>query len=154
MSSKLVVTRQRVWRPVPLGLLCAVGILSSGCGPLLFRQDHRLTIQSPSDRSTVRAPLTIHWTARNFTPPTDGRFAVFLDRDPQPPGDSLDYFPKAQRTMGIFVVSSTSLRIDTFQRDFSLPKADQNRHDVTVILLDRNGRRVGESAAFAQFKVE
>ncbi|MGI8608470.1 MAG: hypothetical protein ACR2MY_04465 [Candidatus Dormibacteria bacterium] len=147
-------TGQRFRRLLTISLLCGVGILTSGCGPLLFRQDHRLAIQSPHDRSTVRAPLNIHWSARDFASPADGHFAVFLDRDPQPPGESLEYFPKADRSQGIFVVAATSLRIDTFQRDFSLPKSDQNLHDVTVILLDRNGRRIGESAAFAQFRVQ
>ena len=134
----------------------AVALLTpalAGCGPYLFRQSDRLQITSPANNSTVRQPLTVRWTAQDFSAPRDGRFAVFVDRDPMGAGGNInDYAP--QDRSGIYVVSATSLQLRLLTPRAGVDPAEQNHHDVTVVMLDRIGARVGEYAAYSEFTVE
>ena len=129
-------------------------LLGSGCqSQLLFRNDHRITIVSPRDFSTVHAPVTIRWVTRDFSAPTDGHFVVFLDSDPQPPGETLNYFA-GQSLQYVWTVDTTSFRIPHFPLvDPNAPKQEQEHHDVTVILVDRQGRRISETAGFVEFNL-
>ena len=135
----------------------AIALMSpalAGCGPYLFRQSDRLQITSPQTNATaVRQPLTVHWRAQDFSAPRDGKFAVFVDRDPMSPGGSIgDYAP--QDRAGIYVVEGTSLRLNLLTPLVGVDPAEQNHHDVTVVMLDRSGVRIGEYAAFTEFTVE
>ena len=123
-----------------------------GCGDYLFRHSDRVKVVYPGAYASVAQPLTIRWEAQAFTAPGDGRFAVFLDRDPMPPGESLDYFDRHDRDR-IWVLDGTSLALDVVPRRVGIDPAEQDHHDVTVVLLDRAGRRVGEYAGFAEFSV-
>jgi hypothetical protein len=136
---------------VVAGVLLAAQL--TGCQSYLFRQSDRLTISWPRSSSTVREPLTISWRAKDFVAPRDGSYAVFVDRDPMPPGDGLgDYAP--QNRQGIYVLDRTSLHLDALTPQAGVDPAEQNHHDVTVVLLDRAGHRIGEYAAFTEFTVE
>lgn len=148
-----------------------------GCGVqnLNFVQDQRLEIVEPSDRTIVTEPITIRWTIRDFevTGPdaadrTDaGYFGVFVDRAPQPPGRDLAWLvrddQRCRRTPGcpdeaflaqrnIHGTSDTSLVLE------SLPHlADEDRrdvHEVTIVLLNGRGQRIGETATTVEFEVE
>lgn len=125
----------------------------TGCQSYLFRQSDRLTISAPQSSTTVREPLTIRWRAQDFTAPRDGRFAVFVDRDPMPPGDGLDDFNVHDR-QGIYVLDGTSLHLDALAPQAGIDPAEQNHHDVTVVMLDNQGHRIGEYAAFTEFTVQ
>jgi hypothetical protein len=107
----------------------------------------------PADHATVPEPLTVRWTATDFSAPRDGSFAVFVDRDPMPPGASLADFAPHDRD-GIHVVDTTSLRLDVLGRQVGVDPAEQDHHDVTVVLLDRQGHRIGEYAAYSEFTVQ
>lgn len=124
----------------------------SGCGDYLFRQSDRVTVQYPGIYSTVAAPLTIRWAARDFQAPAGGHFAVFIDRDPMPPGEGIDYFAPVDRE-NIWVLDQSSLKVEHFRRRAGVDAAEQDHHDVTVVLLDASGRRVGEYAGFTEFNV-
>lgn len=134
-----------------------IGLLSvvvTSCKPgLLFKNDHRITILYPENHSSVKEPVKIEWKARDFTPGTDGRFAVFIDRDPMPPGESIDHFPFAQRTQGIFILDAYSLEVELFTRRSGVDSAERDHHDVTVVIVDKRGRRLGETAGFTEFTV-
>jgi hypothetical protein len=124
----------------------------AGCGPYLFRQSDRLQITSPASNSTVRQPLTVRWSAQDFTAPRDGRFAVFVDRDPMGPGGNIgDYAPSDRG--GIYVVDGTTLHLNLLTPLVGVDPAEQNHHDVAVVMLDRHGARIGEYAGFAEFTV-
>ncbi len=125
----------------------------SGCGPYLFRQSDRVQIATPANHATVREPVTVAWDVKEFAPPRDGSFAVFVDRDPMPAGESLGYFAAKDRD-GIHVLAATSLRLDQLSRRAGVDPAEQDHHDVTVVLLDQQGRRIGEYAAYAEFTVD
>jgi hypothetical protein len=115
--------------------LAAVAWLS-GCSlsGLNFREDTRVDVIAPADRSQVALPLTVEWTVRDF----DGSFAVFVDRAPQPPGRSVAWL----------------FRND----DGCIPQLTgddvRERHEATVILLDEDGERSGESAFSVEFEIE
>ncbi len=124
----------------------------AACGQLLFRQSDRLEMLAPANYSKVREPLILRWAARDFSAPADGAFAVFVDRDPMPPGETLDYFAPDDRE-GIHVLDATQLRIEVLAPLVGVDPAEQNHHAVTVVMLDRSGRRLGEYAGFTEFNV-
>jgi hypothetical protein len=124
----------------------------SGCQSYLFRQSDRLVMLAPQSSSTVHEPLTIRWRAQDFSAPHDGRFAVFVDRSPMAPGDGLGDFAPQDR-QGIYILDRTSLHIEALSPQVGVDPAEQNHHAVTVVLLDRQGNRIGEYAAFTEFTV-
>jgi hypothetical protein len=126
---------------IPAVLIAAA---ATACVPdgLSFRVDERVTITAPDDREQVTLPLTIDWDVRDF----DGTFAVFVDRAPIGPGDPLpDELPS-----GVFATDDTEVVLE------SLPaaSADDELHTATIVLIDGDGRRVGESAFDVTFETE
>lgn len=130
-------------------------LLGSGCQTeLLFRNDHRITITSPSDFANVHAPVTITWVTRDFAAPADGHFEVFLDRDPQPPGETVQSYFAGQSLQFIWTVDTTTFKIPYFPlADPNAPKQEQEHHTITVILVDSRGRRITETSGFVEFNV-
>lgn len=124
-----------------------------GCGPYLFQQSDRVQIAAPVNHATVSEPVTVTWDVKDFAAPRDGSFAVFVDRDPMPPGEGLGYFDAKNRD-GIHVLTGTALRLPVLSRLAGVDPAEQDHHDVTVVLLDQQGRRIGEYAAYAEFTVD
>jgi hypothetical protein len=134
----------------------ALGVLGAtlcGCGDgYLFRNDHRITIDSPGSFTTVRQPLTVRWSVRDFAAPRDGSFAVFFDLAPPPPGQTLGDIPVLQRRF-VRVVDATQVQAPAFIHDSTSTGPLQDHHEVTVVLLDRQGRRISETAAYVEFDV-
>lgn len=159
--------------------LVALMVLLSSCTihGLSLMVDDRLTFVAPEDGQAVGLPLTIDWQIEDFeigrTPqPADasvdrGYFAVFVDRSPQPPGEPLTWFARDDEACrrdvgcpdqaylearGIHTTTDTSFTIDVLPR----PADDRRRemHEVTVILLDPDGERIGESAWRLRFEVD
>lgn len=133
---------------------------------LSFVQDARIDIVAPTDRQQVRLPVRVDWTARDF----DGTFGVLVDREPPRPGKTLaSIFNSADickgvdgaaecakasflEERGVFETDDTSIRITRLPE-----KTDGDRrefHDVTIVLLDANGRRIGESGWTVQFELK
>ena len=161
-------------------LLAAVAVLvattTSGCGlrGLNFVQDERVRIAAPRDNAEVRVPFTVRWTVEDFevTGPTAtssssaGYFGVFVDRAPPGPGRTLASLAEGdavcKATKGCpdeaylaghraYTTTDTAFRIE------QLPELTRDRereaHEVTVVLLDGKGRRIGESAFRVEFHV-
>lgn len=132
-------------------LALSAGLLLSGCAlsDLNFRQDHRLTMVAPQESATVTLPFTVSWSFadRLGKPGGVSKFAVFVDASPIAPGDTLDSLDRSERA-AVVVTTSTSTRVPSL--DTSSPSA---QHDVTVVLLDAGGHRVGETAAHVSFYV-
>lgn len=139
-----------VARAAMLAALGAAVVSATGCQQLLFRQDNRITVTAPADYSSIREPVVISWNAVDFTPGPDGTFCVFVDRAPMPPGESLDYFSARDRD-GIFQTTNSHIRFDVLNDIPSNPSAERNYHQITVVLLDRSGHRIGEEAGFVEF---
>jgi hypothetical protein len=153
-----------------------VVLTCTGCVPqgLAFRLDDRLTITAPQDRDVVSLPVTITWEVEDFavvepgTQPREGAgyFAVFVDRAPVPPGETLAHVarddtgcredagcPDAEylAARGVHTTTATSLVLDQLPRG---EEGRRERHTATIVLLDGAGRRLGESAFDVAFEVD
>ena len=151
-----------------LTVALALATLVSGCAlrGVAYRQDDRLSFTSPDDRSEVTLPVTVRWEVEDFDVPDEGSFAVFVDRAPQPPGKTLAWLARNDDSCraedgcpdaswfadrDVFQTTETSFVIER------LPARDDERrefHEVTVVLVDRDGRRVGETGWTIEFQVE
>lgn len=150
----------------------------SGCGDysqLSFRQDKRLDIVAPPDRSTVHLPVTVRWTIKDFTAtgftghpvPDHGYFALFVDRSPVPGGQTLAYVAHGDNSCRpeegcpnraylsarqVYATDQTQFTLRTLTN----PKLEHQKemHTVTIVLLDGTGHRIGESAWSVTFTLE
>jgi hypothetical protein len=153
-------------------LVLALAFVTSGCrlGGLAFRVDDRLDFLTPEDRATVRLPFDITWSVEDFdvTGPdgtatdTAGFFAVLLDVSPMPPGESLAYYARDDDSCRpaegcpdaayladrrIHTTEATTFTVDALAdtRPTDRPSAADD-HEITVLLLNGKGERIGESA--------
>jgi hypothetical protein len=151
-----------------LGLALTVMALAgaAGCGNNLnFKTDHRLHWVGPRARALVTTPFSLQWTFAGVPP---AKFAVFVDRAPIKPGQSLrtigshdtackndpscpDASYLAQRQ--VYVTTADSLNLSqvlplTGNRDGT------QVHSAVVVLLDASGHRIGESAWTREFKMK
>jgi hypothetical protein len=160
MLSELEARMTGRWRGVRLIVAGAVLLAETSCSTtgLLFRHDHRLEIVSPKAGARVSVPVVVSWRATDM--PRGSHFAVFLDRAPQRPGKTLAWLDRKLpvelrgRSAGIYETSRTSLTIREVTRRLNAPSTDRDRHEVTVVVVDDKTRRLGEVAAYADFRVE
>ncbi|MEU7004722.1 hypothetical protein [Nonomuraea sp. NPDC046570] len=163
MSGRRIVAR--VFAVLAAFALCGT---VSACGSgLQFSQDHRLRFTSPEDRGTVTLPFRLAWTMHDA--PSGSTFAVMLDHNPPPAGEQLSWLfrhdaacradlgcptPEFLAENGIYTTRQPQQLIDAL----SAPTGQQHRgreaHTATVILLDRSGRRIGETAWYREFSIE
>jgi hypothetical protein len=161
-------------------LFAAAVLLCTACGTegLSSVEDERVEIVAPEDRAAVSLPVTVSWTVRDFavTGPTGaaqpdaGYFGVFLDRAPQPPGETFRWFAKDDRqceitpgcpdqayfaSKDVYSTTQTTFTID------KLPEVRPERerkfrdlHEVIVVLLNAKGERIGESAFSVEFELK
>lgn len=142
------------WAPRSAASLLAGTLLIAACGysGLAFRQDERVTIVEPDDRSRVTLPLTVSWEVRDFAfGPGEGAFGVLLDEAPPRPGETLDSISGHLTGRAAFTTMDTFLRIE---RVAPLGPDDGSFHEITVVLLDESGRRVGEGAWTVEFRTQ
>lgn len=153
-------------------LILGPAFLLAACVPqgLAFVQDDRLEIIAPESHSTVTVPLTIRWTFEDEARGAGGSgtevasFAVFLDRAPVPPGESLSWVAREdQRCLrttgcpdetyladrGIYETTDTAFTIEQV-RDLDAFRGHET-HEAAIVLLDATGRRIGESAWHTTF---
>ncbi|MFP5326204.1 MAG: hypothetical protein ACLGHT_01835 [Acidimicrobiia bacterium] len=136
--------------------LAVLGASACSASGLAFRQDDRVRFVEPADREEVEEPVKFRWRAEGL--PAGTTYAVFVDRSPQPPGKTVAWLFRDDKSCaripecpdseylalrGIFLTDEEELTVSRL-RDLD----DQSRqlHAVTVVLLDRQGRRLGESA--------
>ncbi len=153
-------TRRFGFVAVPAALTLVLA--SCGVGGLNFVKDDRLSITAPRDRATVTLPVTVRWDIERF----DGTFAVFVDRAPLPSGKTLRWLARDDElcattpgcpddlwfsNRNIYRTSDTTLTLTELPE---LDRAEQREfHEVTIVLLGRDGRRVGESAFAVEFEI-
>ena len=153
-------------RRSPIAAAVLLVALAPACGVsgLNFVQDDRVTITAPRDRASVTLPMTLRWTARDF----DGTYAVFVDRAPVPPGRTLAWLARDDevcketegcpgeawfRDRDVYRTSETSLTVEELP-DLGGDEDRREFHEASVVLLDEQGRRIGESAFTVEFQVE
>lgn len=158
-----------------VGLLALVALGGCQVDRLQFRNDHRLSFDSPEERGRVTTPVTVSWSMSGFEAVgldgsrEDGRgaFAVFVDRAPMPVGKNLRWLAKGDagcardprcpdeeylKDRGVRVTSATSVTLDVLPRVGA--GVGDEQHYVNVVLLDGTGRRIGESAWYRPFTSE
>lgn len=164
-------------RAVSVALLTLV---MAGCttnlGSLNFTTDDRLTFHSPPSRKLITEPVTLAWTIRDFTitaqgqaPPSrdGGYFAIFVDRAPVKPNESLKAVGKGDSSCEhvpgcpdaeylaarqIYTATDTTFTLPTVRALVGL-KEEIQLHEATIVLLDTAGNRIGESAWVIEFKL-
>ena len=161
-------------RPSGGALLVAAAVVASGCLPngLAFVQDKRLDVVAPRSHSTVKTTVTVRWqvhdfriTGRNGRASDDaGYFGVFVDRQPVPPGRPLSWVAHGDRqcttTPGCpdagyladhdtYGTAKTSLTLQALSDQSAYH--GHELHEVTIVLLNGRGDRIGESAFYVDF---
>jgi len=157
-----------------LGLAASLVLVSAGCGitqmqNLAFRVDNRLQFTSPPNRTLVQNPVTVGWRMSDFRIEAEGGggvvrgagyFAVFVDRAPIRPGQTMrsvasgdleclhqpgcpDRAYLAERQ--IYTTTATQITLGQIP-SISGDNEQIQLHTVTVVLMDTSGHRVGESA--------
>ena len=131
---------------------------------LAFRADDRVEIVHPHDGADVRLPVRLRWRSA-LGPGT--YFAAFVDRAPIRPGESLrvladetcDRTPRCfdlqyLRDRYVFVTDDESLVLETLPQTGTPGLGGRDRHEATIVLIDADGRRVGEAAYAIEFEVK
>ena len=148
---------------------CAVAasVLLHGCATegLAFKQDNRLDITAPTQNETVRLPFDVRWDFEGEHP---GRFVVFFDRIPMRPGQSLlSLVPEGHPCRSrpacpdeafleerwIHVTDQRAVTVKVLPETRTTNRA-KDRHELTVVLLDEEGKRLGETAFTREFVIE
>ena len=146
--------------------LAAGAVLTAACGEgLQFVDDARVSFVSPRDFDTVTMPVHLRWTSDLPSNSSLG-FAVVVDALPVHPGQSLRSLADASCASVRSCVDEAFLNRhfvyltgeDSFELD-ALPildpaKGEPDMHEVTVILVDRDWRRSGESAWRVTFELD
>lgn len=150
-----------------LGLIAACAMLP-GCaalGEMEFVQDDSIRITAPENLSTISLPGTVSW--ERAASDEGHTIAVFLDRYPMPPGESLrdlldeedacrgnDTCLQPQnlaQIFGIYLSDSDEVTINALP--LHGPTDGESSHYATLVPLDDEGVRVGESVWYVSFQV-
>lgn len=162
--------RERRPFAVGFGLVAVLlGVVLSGCtlSGLDFRRDDRLQIENLDDRSTIELPYHLEFSF-------DGSlgeggvagFGVLVDWSPPPPGKSLASLleddPACSGPSGcpdgylarnrITITTDTTFELDNVPVG-SERQERRGYHELTIVLVDAQGRRVGEASAYTRFRV-
>lgn len=174
--------KQKLRSLAAAGLVALIAAGATACSSLdglRFTNDHRLTLLEPTASSTVTLPFTVSWRVRDFTPvkiglgdpaqqpaptPDAGYFAIFVDRAPMPPGQDLKSLvsddsscvsrpdcptPGYLAGRDIFITDQTSYSVQSIQSTSATAS-----HELSVVLLDSHGRRIGDSSWFVSVNVK
>jgi hypothetical protein len=171
---------RRAGRTQTVALSMLAALLLGGCtniSQLQFRVDHYVKFVAPESRAKLSVPVTLRWQVSGFRiaapgsePPSKdaGYFALFVDRAPIKPRQTLAAVagndPSCQAESGCpdtqyladrQVYRTTNL-FYTLRQVFAL--SDNNDkwqlHDVTIVLLDTSGHRIGEHAYYRDFELK
>ena len=153
-------------RRASLAVALVAALPAAGCGVhgLSFVEDDRVSILEPADRATVDLPMTVRWRVDNLS--DDVSFAVFVDRAPQRPGRTVESLARGDAacevdpacpdeayfaSRGVYTTEEAEITIDFIP---DLTEGDnRDFHEVTVVLLNGEGERMGESAFRVEFEV-
>ena len=140
------------------------GVVLTGCAEsMAFVKDDRIMFDTPTDLERVTAPFEISWTDDG---PEPDAYAVFVDSNPMAPdsvlseladdacegrsGCELEDYLTANR---IYVTEEPAVEIFTLAPLGGVGgKSPERVHRATIVLLDDDGRRIGESSWSVEFR--
>jgi hypothetical protein len=147
-------------------VIIATALLNTACGDgLQFAEDTRVHIVTPHQLGTVSLPVHVRWTS---TLPVSGplEYAVFVDAHPVHPGQSLRSLADAScasvrscvdeaflNRHFVYLTHRPSVDLD-FLPILDPAKGEPDMHQVTVVLVDDDWRRSGESAWRVTFELD
>lgn len=134
--------------PVLAGLALLAG--SAGCSGLQFVDDNGLLITSPKNKAVVELPVQVRWERKTGVP-TPATYAVYVDRIP-PRSGTKDAKARGERD-GVYLTSATALTLRDLAPRLGARTQDRNKHEITVVMLDAQGRRLGERADYITIEV-
>lgn len=158
-----------------VALALAALALLAGCNMsnLEFVKDNRLRFVSPRSRQLVGVPVRVAWVMSGFrveglgsAPPSRdaGYFAIFVDRAPVRPGQTL--LSLADRSCrvtpgcfnaeylaerNVYTTTGDSFTLEQVPALNSYEKVQV--HQVTIVLMNTAGQRIGESAWYLEFRL-
>ncbi|MHB8465749.1 MAG: hypothetical protein ACYDD7_13075 [Acidimicrobiales bacterium] len=133
----------------------------NGVDPLLKR-GKAVTFRAPRNGAAVTLPVTVRWSG---TLPRGGSYGVMIDAAPPPPGKSI--WSLVSDKVGCFSVQlcHTEQNLQAHGADFTSASSYEfsdttfatgsrrGHHEVTIVILDRDLRRVDENAYTVAFNV-
>lgn len=152
------------WRRVALALLLVFSAPACAVNGLSFFHDYELDVHVPDENAEVSLPFQVRWEADSRA----GYFAVFFDRSPMRPGKPLlSLVPSGDPCReqqacpdaawladhGVYVTDKPEIVVERLA-DKRENNRSKDRHELTIVLLDNEGRRVGESSYHREFIVE
>jgi hypothetical protein len=153
-----------------LALGLAAVLLGCSTQGLNFRQDRRVQILRPAHREIERLPVSVSWRTEGALPRAFDSFGVFVDRMPQPAGRRLDFLARHDRLCrrrpgcpdeawfagnGVYRTERPALQIASLLDTRPPGRTERaEAHTVTIVYLDGDGRRIGESAFSREFFLE
>jgi hypothetical protein len=147
---------------VVVALVALAGCSTQG---LALEQPDRVHNLRPAMFSTTSAPSTVSWDAPSL--PDGQRYLVLVDQQPMPPGGTIRSLTDdvCRRTPHcpdqtylkqhyLYLARGNRARVQSFPLGSPFPVDDlADWHQVTVVVVDRHGRRVGEDAWMTRFAV-
>ena len=150
--------------------LVAVVVLlaaASGCAGIADLRADQLSITTPAELAAVQAGFTLEWSTHDL-PSSVTQFAVFVDRGPMSPGEDVRSLaddecrhrrgcPDASylRAHNIYVTADRHVAIPTLPiSDGLTAQTPHPAHQLVVVALDGQGRRVGEFSATTQVRAD
>ena len=138
--------------------LAVTALLGPACGGgLQFAKDSSLTIDAPRDLQGVSLPVHLRWTAKLPSRP-QAQYAVFVDVLPVHPGQNLRAVAGSRcagvpscvdeallNRHSVYLAREPQLDLQTLPI-LGPPKGEPDVHQATIVLVDANWRRLGESA--------
>jgi len=159
------------WVLVGAGLLVAATACRTD--QLAFRADEPVAIDQPASMSTHSLPMVVSWrtttSIANAHRATAQKplFAVFVDQQPMPVGATVAWVARDDtgctppgcpdvtylQAHGVYLTATTSVRVDGVLSSLRGRQTSNGEHELTIVLLDAGGRRVGEEAVSRTFFV-
>lgn len=154
-----------------VGLLVIAWLCAScGLNGRDFVQDERIRIDTPRPLQLVKPPFVMRWAGQVKGA---SRYAVFVDRAPMAPDESLRAYAERQcdgtalcptdtkdglqtwlEQRGVFEAGRSKLEVPfVTTRGESSEKDTRSTHEAVVVALGPDGRRIGESAWATTFRV-
>jgi hypothetical protein len=145
-------------------LVILVSLVLGACGEsVAFVRDDRITIEFPTSLQRVQAPFEIRWSDDGRAP---AAYVVFVDRDPIAPGESLRELaddacdgrsgcdtPAFYASRRIHLTTEPRVQVATLTPLGGTGGRSKHRvHQATIVLLDSDGRRDGESSWSVEFR--
>ena len=149
--------------------LLALALAGCSAESLAFQIDDRVHFVAPEERQRVRLPVELRWESKLAAPAAGGPyFVVFVDREPMRPGHTIStVLDDACRRdpscpdvgyleeRGIYLLDAPTVTLETIpDRSTANRTGAKEAHEAILVLVDREGRRVDETAWSRHFTVE